>query len=94
MAAQADLILLHRVHDKLSQSLEAVQRLEVSHAQQRLDWEGRVRESEKLAYSKQQDVLNQLREARNKVRSILRGRSRVRRRWGAKEEYMTVYLQW
>ena len=41
--------------------------LELSHAQQRLDWEGRIRETEKIAYSKQQQALNQLTQSRNQV---------------------------
>ncbi len=61
------IILSCRVHAKCSQSEARVKSAELSHAQQRLEWEGRVREAEKVAYSKQQQVLKQLTESRNKV---------------------------
>lgn len=60
----------------MSQNLEKLRALEANHAQQRMDWEGRIREAEKLAYSKQEEVLKQLTEARNKVKNY-KSRPRV-----------------
>lgn len=42
--------------------------MEQRHAEQQLDWEGRLREAEKMAYFKQQQVIAQLTEANHKVR--------------------------
>lgn len=56
-----------RVRGKLSQSVERVTALEASHAQQRLDWEGRNREAERVTYSKQEEALHQLEETKKEV---------------------------
>ena len=44
-----------------------MQKAELSHAQQRLDWEARVREVEKMACAKQQGLIEELTEAKDKV---------------------------
>ena len=56
-----------RVRGDLSQSKERVRSLELSHAQQRLDWEGRAREAERVAYSKQEQALKDLSETKREV---------------------------
>lgn len=59
--------LCYRLTGDLCRQEEKVRVMEQRHAEQQLDWEGRVREAEKMAYFKQQQLINELSDKNQKV---------------------------